>query len=68
MAVTVEQCESCGRKRGERHKATESRPDMESLTEMVADGVVDATDGCQVEPDGQCEHGHNSWLLVMGLI
>lgn len=27
-----------------------------------------ATDGCQVEPDGYCEHGHVSWLLYLGLI
>ncbi len=24
--------------------------------------------GCEVEPDGTCEHGHPSILLAMGLI
>lgn len=32
------------------------------------DGVAKATDGCRVEPDGECTHGKKSWLLVMGLI
>ena len=26
----------------------------------------EATDGCWVEPDGDCEHGHPSWLKAMG--
>lgn len=28
----------------------------------------EATDGCWVEEDGTCEHGHQSWILVMGLV
>jgi len=24
--------------------------------------------GCWVEPDGQCPHGKDSWLLELGLI
>lgn len=66
--VDVEICESCGRHRGERHKATESRPTMEQLEEWVGDGIAEATDGCRVEPDGFCEHGHNSWLVVLGWV
>lgn len=33
-------------------------------------GVVPALceDGCEVEPDGCCEHGHPSVLLVAGVI
>lgn len=27
-----------------------------------------ATDGCKVEPDGVCQHGHPSWALVYGVI
>ena len=26
------------------------------------------TDGCRVEPDGICPHGHKSWLLELGYI
>jgi hypothetical protein len=66
--VAVAECESCGRRQGEKHRATESRPDMDELEEMMSEGVDRATDGCDVEPDGVCEHGHSSWLLVLGLI
>ena len=31
-------------------------------------GLAEATDGCVIEPDGVCEHGHPSWLLELGLI
>jgi hypothetical protein len=30
--------------------------------------VAYATDGCPVEPDGTCPHGHVSWLVYLGLI
>jgi hypothetical protein len=43
-------------------------PDMDTLEEWTFDSVCDATDGCTVEPDGMCEHGHPSWLLRLGLI
>jgi hypothetical protein len=26
------------------------------------------TDGCCVEPEGYCEHGHGSWLRRLGMI
>lgn len=63
-------CESCGRNIavGERHKATEPKPSLDELEAMVSDSVCSATDGCEVEPDGKCEHGHSSWLIVLGLI
>lgn len=47
---------------------TTDYPDMDDLQEWVFDGVCEATDGCIVEPDGVCEHGHVSWLLYIGLI
>lgn len=36
----------------------------------LLDSVVDAccSQGCQVEPDGYCEHGHPSVLLDNGMI
>jgi len=63
-------CESCGRDKakGEKHKATTPAPTLEQLEEWSYDGVAEATDGCEVEPDGRCEHGHNSWLLAYGFI
>ena len=44
-------------------------PDFETLMEwMWEDGGCEATDGCWIEPDGICSHGHPSWLLRFGLI
>lgn len=43
-------------------------PHYEEFLDMLADGECEATDGCVVEPDGECEHGHPSWLLVEGVI
>lgn len=43
-------------------------PDVETLEQWLEEGGCEATDGCWTEPDGVCEHGHQSWLLVMGLI
>lgn len=47
---------------------TEPEPSDDELEEMACDSMVEATDGCTVEPDGTCEHGHPSWLLHLGLI
>jgi len=47
---------------------TVSEPSEDELEEMVYDSVCDATDGCSVEPDGKCSHGHPSWLRKLGLI
>ena len=53
---------------GIKHVATEERPSLEELEAMIFDGTATATDGCTVEPDGRCPHGHASWLLVIGAI
>jgi len=47
---------------------TTPTPTADELEEMVFDSVVEATDGCTVEPDGTCPHGHPSWLIRMGLV
>jgi hypothetical protein len=49
-------------------KVESEKPDMDTLEEWLFDGVCESTDGCMVEPDGICPHGHPSWLLVLGLI
>jgi hypothetical protein len=46
----------------------ENEPDLSQLEEWLNDGVAEATDGCRVEPDGTCEHGCESWFLVLGMI
>lgn len=43
-------------------------PDEDQLGDWVHDSICETPCGCQVEPDGHCEHGNPSWLLVMGLI
>lgn len=44
-------------------------PDMETIHEwLFADENCEATDGCPIEPDGICPHGHPSWLLRLGLM
>lgn len=47
---------------------TEPEPDIEQLQFWTMDGVCDATDGCQVEPDGKCPHGYPAWLLFLGYV
>ena len=49
-------------------RCTNREPDIEELMEWSEEGGCEATDGCWVEPDGVCEHGCKSWLLVMGMI
>lgn len=49
-------------------KPTSAKPSMEILMDEEREGIVETTDGCEVEPDGMCEHGHPSWLLRLGLI
>jgi len=46
----------------------DNKPSMEQLIEWMDSGIAEATDGCDVEPDGYCEHGCPSWLIEMGMI
>ena len=44
---------------------------FDDLLEAYAnDSVMPAlcSDGCQVEPDGHCPHGHPSLLVALGMI
>ena len=47
---------------------TTEEPDLETIEEWDGDGGAEATDGCWVEQDGVCEHGHPSWLIRLGMI
>lgn len=54
---------------GEWPEPLEDEPSPEGVRALIDDaGGCDATDGCWVEPDGTCEHGHPSWALRLGLI
>lgn len=54
--------------KNEKPLPTEPLPSMRQLERWSFDGIAEATDGCRVEPDGVCEHGHESWLLHLDLI
>jgi hypothetical protein len=43
------------------------KPDIDTLMAWEMDGVCEALDGCLVEPDGVCPHGHPSWLRYLGI-
>lgn len=48
---------------------TTHKPDMELLAAWYFDrGGSEATDGCWVEIDGVCPHGHPSWFIQYGMI
>jgi hypothetical protein len=49
-------------------KPRRPHPTMRKLEKWTFDSVVEATDGCRVEPDGVCPHGYPSWLLYLGMI
>jgi hypothetical protein len=55
-------------------RAQEGLLDEDAYTEflgrLVCDSIAPAMcdDGCEVEPDGRCEHGCPSILLAIGMI
>jgi hypothetical protein len=49
-------------------KSIKAPPSMTTIDKWLDEGLCKATDGCRVELDGTCPHGHKSWLLVMGAI
>ena len=49
-------------------KPTMKEPSIKTLEKWEQRGGCKATDGCWVEPDGTCPHGHESWLLYLGFI
>ena len=44
------------------------QPTIKQLEKWESEGTCKTPDGCVVEPDGVCPHGHESWMLIMGLI
>lgn len=52
----------------EANKKRTKVPSLKTLEKWSDSGIAKATDGCKVEPDGKCQHGHPSWLLKLGLI
>lgn len=47
---------------------TIDEPSENELIDMVLSGTAIATDGCSIEIDNTCPHGHTSWLAYLGII
>jgi hypothetical protein len=53
---------------------TVSAPSEDAVADMLEAAVMDTethfetSDGCAVESDGTCTHGHPTWLVRFGLI
>jgi hypothetical protein len=43
-------------------------PDLDTLTDWIADGVCRCPDECLVAPRDWCQHGLASWWLVLGAL
>lgn len=54
----------------EEHGITNGTDMMEALSDWSMDSVVPALckGGCEVEPDGRCEHDQPSILLRLGMV
>lgn len=66
--VQVAKCPKCGREQGQRHQVVGRAPTLATMEKWMDRGIAKATDGCKVEPDGVCPHGHQSWMMRMGMI
>lgn len=75
-AEKIKECPRCAvrdfgrepRADGLKHVILVPRPTPETFIQWSFDGIGEATDGCRVEPDGRCPHGHTSWLRVAGIM
>ena len=47
---------------------TDDIPDLDQIEEWLFDSICESLDGCIVEHDGHCPHGHPSWILALGVI
>lgn len=53
---------------GIKHVPTVPKPTLKQMEVWLIDGLGEATDGCRVENDGRCEHGHTAWMKLVGII
>ena len=47
---------------------TKKQPTQKTIEKWFWDDYCKATDGCKVELDGCCSHGHVSWLIYLGVV
>jgi hypothetical protein len=43
-------------------------PSLKTLERWESQGYSKTPCGCKVEPDGECQHGKKSWLIILGFI
>ena len=67
-SINIEEVAERLRAKGATVQIINSPPSIKTMMKWSDDGVAKATDGCRVEPDGTCPHGHQSWLIVLGYI
>ncbi len=66
--VEVAVCPTCGQPRALPHVATTPMPALRQVLPGSADDTLtSATDGCPVDLDALCPHGHPSWARQLGL-
>lgn len=43
-------------------------PSIATMGKWLDDGVAKCPDGCRTECDGKCEHGLESWLIILEIM
>jgi len=43
-------------------------PTWQTVQRWASQGKARTPCGCWVEPDGECQHGNKSWLVLLGMI
>jgi hypothetical protein len=67
--MSTRKCPRCAGDLTAKHVATTKAPSLATLERWERQGSGHkATDGCRVDPDGKCVHGHSSWLRRLGWI
>jgi len=61
-------CPRCAGDLSQKHKPTTKAPSLATMERWSDSGIARASDGCKVEPDGRCPHGHSSWMRLLGII
>lgn len=54
--------------KGFHYLKTVKAPSIRALEKYSDNGICPTPDGCRVEPDGTCEHGLPSWMLILHII
>jgi hypothetical protein len=68
LGLDVDEAIEMLRSKGHKVTVCEKPPATETMEKWVMAGTARATDGCKVEYDGECCHGHKSWFVVMKLV